>query len=223
MRDRSGPVRSFVVPIQAGVVLAVQKRGYVGYPLTFSIRTQGLEDGAPVVIERRAGGRWARVTGGTVRKNRAGMLGLLPKGKPEPPRDGADRRSALRLRVANRPGRKGAQVDDGARHRALLRHTGGGLPNHPRRTGAARLPRKRRDLLHHQHGHRRNDSGRPCPGAARDDRAGRPVLRILRPEGDRGHGSGRIQGRKVTGTVELSIGQCVGGGAISVRRIGPRS
>jgi hypothetical protein len=80
MRDRSGPVRSFVVPIQAGVVLAVQKRGYVGYPLTFSIRTQGLEDGAPVVIERRAGGRWARVTGGTVRKNRAGMLGLLPKG-----------------------------------------------------------------------------------------------------------------------------------------------
>lgn len=76
----TGPVRSFVVRTQASVGLAVQARGYVGYPLTFSVRTKGLEDGAPVVIERRAGARWVRVTGGTVRKNRAATLGLLPKG-----------------------------------------------------------------------------------------------------------------------------------------------
>ena len=49
-------------------------RGFAGYPFVVRVRVRELEDGAPVVVERSAGGRWRSLGAGAVTAGRAAVL-----------------------------------------------------------------------------------------------------------------------------------------------------
>lgn len=217
----TGPVRSFVVRAQARLSLAVQARGYVGYPLTFSVRTAGLEDDAAVVVERRAGARWVRVTGTTVRENQTQQtLGFLPKGTH------SVRVTAQLGDQSFVSGARTVRVDT-PRKWTTARDAG-------RYTGspeaAFRIARGGREL--------RDFRARVATycvsitGIGGTTLKGVAVVKRARiaPDG-RFYGffekagtvttiQGRIRRGRVSVDLELSIGQCVGGGGISARRTG---
>lgn len=217
-RYETGPVRSFVVRTQASLSLTAQARGYAGYPLTFGVTTQGLEDGAPVVIERRAGAGWVKVIGATVRKNRAGTPGILPTGTHT-------------LRVTAQTGDqllvsapRTVKVET-ARRWTTARDAGryAGSPE-----AAFRIATGGREL--------RDFRARVVTYCVTNVGIGGTTLKAIAPvprariaPDGRFYGfyerqgtvvtiQGRVQGRKVTGSVELSLGQCVGSGTISARR-----
>lgn len=214
----TGPVRSFVIRTQARVGLTVQARAYVGYPVPLGVQAKGLEDDAPVVVERRAGSQWRKVIGSTLRKGRAATLGFLPKGT-----------QTLRVR---------AQIGDQefvsssrtvrvvSPRRWATVGAAGGYAGSPEAT--FRLARGGREL--------RDFRARVATYCVSATGSGGTILKGLAsvprakvaPDG-RFYGfssregtvatiQGRIVGRRVTGVLELSIGQCVGGGAISARR-----
>ncbi len=216
----TGPVQSFVVRTQASVSLSVQGRGYVGYPLTFDVRTTGLEDDAPVVVERREATKWIRVTGATVRKNRAGTLGFLPKGTQtvRVTAQIGDQRfvSAPRtVRVAT--ARKWSTVRDAGRY--------SGSPQAS--FSIARGGRELRGFRARVVTYCVTNTG--TGGTTLTGLASVPRARIApdgrfygfsKREGTVATIQGRIRGHRVTGALELSIGQCVGSGTIGARRKG---
>lgn len=216
----TGPVRSFVVRTRATLALAVPARGYVGYPLTFSLRTTGLADDAPVVIERRAGARWVKVAAATVRKDGAATLGFLPKGTQAvraTAQAGDQRFTSSSRTVAVQTARRWATVRDVGRYSGSPQASFSVAPR-------GRELRAFRARLVTYCITNTGIGGTTLTGVALV-----PKARIA-PDGrfygfSRSNGSivtiqGRVQGRRVSGTVELSVGQCVGSAAIRARAVG---
>lgn len=80
-QHETGPVRSFVVRLSVSATLTVPKRLYAGYLGAFSLRSTASLADARVVLERRSGGHWSKVTDEPYHSDATKLFGKLPAGR----------------------------------------------------------------------------------------------------------------------------------------------
>jgi hypothetical protein len=218
----TGPVRKLMLVSSVSPRVSVLNRVYAGFPFIATIALDDVPDGTVVTVERQRGKRWARVATATALGEKAEAVVTLPRGQQR-------LRARVRIGGETLTGRiKGVAVraarawttsaaSDGA-------YTGRAGSRSVKLTiaGNGRQLRNFRALV-----------AMTCPSVTPGQfttQIGTAAIKSARiaPDGSfvaattRSGSSirvrGRLQGRRVTGRVELSVGTCVGNSAFSARR-----
>jgi hypothetical protein len=218
-----GPVRTLVLRSPVKPVVAVAGRAYAGFGFFVSLTVSGAPDGTTVVVERRVGSAWKQVGGATALRGKAEAVVTLARGSQH-----------LRA-VAT----IGSQRVEGDARRVTVRRASG-WQTRARDDGSYRGRVGSRSVRFTVGGHGRQvRSFRAyvpmlCPGVAPGQfttQIGTAALARARiaPDGSfvaastpRSGTTMRVRGRlrhgKVSGRVELSVGECTGNAAYSAAR-----
>ncbi len=228
----TSPVRSFTVKsVLANLRLSVPGRAYAGYPLTLGVRVSGDPDAPPVTVERRAGGRWVALTPQNLRPpriqdGRAAPVVTLPAGSQRlraVVTEGRQRTVSPEVTVPVRVARSWTTTRSAGRYaggpkgqsvKARVAPGGRGLRGFEAEVTlscvrASTTPGQAIETTF-------------LPGLA-------PVAQVrVAPDGRftavRRYDkttvelAGRVVGRRITGRVDLEVGECSGGYAFSLRR-----